>query len=299
MDIFFQFFIGWFAHPIFRGDYSEIMKKVVRERSLAAGLPESRLPEFTPEEVQRINGTHDFFGLNFYTTVVAFPVDFAVNDLSYDADRGIAFMYDRTWLESGSTWLQITPFGFRKILNFIKEEYGNPPVYVTENGISEKGAVDLNDDHRIYFYENYINAGLKARLLDGVDLRGYTAWSLMDNFEWASGFSERFGLFYVNRSDPNLPRIPKKSASRYTSIIKCNGFPDPALGPHECLTPDDGGNIINNSTHLKLMQMKTILFFVLKTFFVLQSYQKRHRVSSKLKIHLYFLLLYLSKFLNL
>uniref|UniRef100_A0A3B5A634 Lactase n=1 Tax=Stegastes partitus TaxID=144197 RepID=A0A3B5A634_9TELE len=66
-----------------------------------------------------------------------------------------------------------------------------------------------------------------ARLLDGVDLKAYTAWSLMDNFEWAAGFAEQFGLFFVNRSDPNLPRSPKNSALRYASIIKCNGFPDP------------------------------------------------------------------------
>lgn len=66
----------------------------------------------------------------------------------------------------------------------------------------------------------------------------------MDNFEWAAGYSERFGLFYVNRSNPTLPRIPKKSASRYSSIITCNGFPDPALGPHECLNPEPEGNLI-------------------------------------------------------
>lgn len=59
----------------------------------------------------------------------------------------------------------------------------------------------------------------------------------MDNFEWATGFSERFGLFYVNHSDPNLPRVAKNSVSTYATIITCNGFPDPALGPHECLTP--------------------------------------------------------------
>ncbi|XP_056245570.1 lactase/phlorizin hydrolase-like [Seriola aureovittata] len=236
-----QFFIGWFAHPIFNGDYPDLMKTVIRKRSLAAGLPESRLPEFTPEEIKRIKGTHDYFGFNHYTTVLSSPVDLG-NQQDYEGDRGTKTTHDRTWIESGSFWLKITPFGFRKILKFIKHEYGNPPVYVTENGISERGAVDLNDIHRTHYYENYINQALKAYVLDGVDLRGYTAWSLMDNFEWAAGYSERFGLFYVNRSDPMLPRIPKNSASRYASIINCNGFPDPAIGPHECLNPETEEN---------------------------------------------------------
>ncbi|KAM9851169.1 lactase/phlorizin hydrolase-like [Aulostomus maculatus] len=235
-----QFFIGWFAHPIFNGDYPDLMKTIIRQRSLAVGLPKSRLPEFNPEEIQRIKGTHDYFGFNHYTTVLAFPVDLG-NQQDYEGDRGVGTSRDRTWLESGSFWLKITPFGFRRILKFIRDEYGNPPIYVTENGISERGAVDLNDVHRTHYYESYINQALKALVLDGVDLRGYTAWSLMDNFEWAAGFSERFGLFYVNRSDPALPRIPKNSASRYASIIACNGFPDPALGPHECLNPEPEG----------------------------------------------------------
>ncbi|XP_033990469.1 lactase-phlorizin hydrolase-like [Trematomus bernacchii] len=232
-----QFFIGWFAHPIFRGDYPELMKTIIRERSLAVGLPESRLPEFTPEEIKRINGTHDYFGFNHYCSVLSYPVNLGKQQ-DYEADRGTGTTHDRTWIESGSFWLKITPFGFRKILKFIKDEYGNPPLYVTENGISERGEVNLNDVHRKYYYEQYINQALKAQVLDGVDLRGYTAWSLMDNFEWASGYEERFGLFFVNHSDPTLPRIPKNSASRYASIITCNGFPDPALGPHECLNPD-------------------------------------------------------------
>ncbi|XP_074551426.1 uncharacterized protein LOC141808651 [Halichoeres trimaculatus] len=235
-----QFFIGWFAHPIFNGDYPDIMKRIICERSLSAGLPKSRLPEFTPAEIQRIKGTHDYFGFNHYTTVLSYPVDLGKQQ-DYEGDRGTGNTYDRTWIGSGSFWLKITPFGFRKILKFIMDEYGNPPVYVTENGVSERGKVDLNDLHRKHYYENYINQALKAQVLDGVDLRGYTAWSLMDNFEWAAGYSERFGLFYVNRSDPTLPRIPKNSASRYASIIACNGFPDPALGPHECLNPEPEG----------------------------------------------------------
>lgn len=92
---------------------------------------------------------------------------------------------------------------------------------------------------------------LSAQVLDGVDLRGYTAWSLMDNFEWAAGYVERFGLFFVNRSDHTLPRIPKNSASCYASIITCNGFPDPALRPHECLNPDPERNVLL-SPHIQI-----------------------------------------------
>lgn len=80
----------------------------------------------------------------------------------YVLPRGTATIADRTWMETGSDWLKITPFGFRKLLKFIKDEYGNPPIYVTENGVSERGAVDLDDVHRIYFYKHYINQGLKG-----------------------------------------------------------------------------------------------------------------------------------------
>ncbi|KAG7282274.1 hypothetical protein CRUP_033801, partial [Coryphaenoides rupestris] len=208
-----QFYIGWFAHPIFNGDYSNVMKTIIHDRSLAGGLSKSRLPVFTPEEIKRIKGTHDYFGFNHYTTVLAFPVDYD-NLQHYDADR---------------------------ILNFIKKEYGNPPIIITENGMSERGSVDLNDIHRSHYYEKYITQLLKARLLDDIDIRGYTAWSLMDNLEWATGFSERFGLFYVNHSDPNLSRVAKGSAAYYSTIISCNGFPDPASGPHECLNREPEG----------------------------------------------------------
>ncbi|XP_078795584.1 lactase/phlorizin hydrolase isoform X4 [Oryzias latipes] len=228
-----DFFLGWFANPIFNGDYNEPMKRIIRERSLAAGLEKSRLPEFTPAEIERIKGTHDFFGLNHYTSVLAFSVDFG-DTQNYDADRGVVVISDRTWLESGSNWLRIAPLGFRKLLKYIKDEYGDPPILVTENGVSENGPVDLNDEHRSFFYENYINEALKANMTDGANVIGYTAWSLMDNLEWASGYGERFGLFYVNHTNADRPRTPKASVPFYTTIVRCNGFPDPADGPHDC-----------------------------------------------------------------
>ncbi|XP_074158026.1 LOW QUALITY PROTEIN: lactase/phlorizin hydrolase [Sminthopsis crassicaudata] len=234
-----QFMGGWFAHPIFKnGDYSEVMKTRIRDRSLAAGLNKSRLPEFTEDEKKRINGTFDFFGFNHYTTVLASNLNYANIISSYDADRGVASITDRTWPDSGSFWLKITPFGFRRILNWLKEEYNNPPIYITENGVSERGTSDLNDTVRIYYLRSYINEVLKA-IQDKVDIRGYTVWSLMDNFEWATGFSERFGLHFTNYTDPSIPRIPKESVKLYASVVRCNGFPDPASGPHLCLQAQD------------------------------------------------------------
>ncbi|XP_060113412.1 lactase/phlorizin hydrolase [Heteronotia binoei] len=227
-----QFFAGWFAHPVFKnGDYNEVMKRRIQERS--QGQP--RLPEFTEEEKRRIKGTFDFFGLNHYTTVLASNLNYPDFISSYDADRGVASIADRSWLGSGSFWLKVTPFGFRKLLKWIKEEYDNPPIYVTENGFSERGDVGFNDTWRIHYLKSYIDEALKGVVLDGVDLRGYTVWSLMDNFEWAVGFAERFGLHYTNYTHPALPRIPKESSKFYTSVIQCNGFPDPATGPHLCL----------------------------------------------------------------
>ncbi|TRY92814.1 hypothetical protein DNTS_024880, partial [Danionella cerebrum] len=234
--------IGWFAHPVFNGDYSNLMKDIVRERSLAAGRNVSRLPEFTPAEIARIKGTHDYFGFNHYTTVLAYNFDYKGLQ-HYDADRGAGTETDRTWLDSGSFWLKVTPFGFRRILNFIKEEYGNPPIYITENGVSERGPTDLNDVHRIHYYDNYINQALKAYKLDDVDIRGYASWTLMDNFEWATGYDDKFGLFYVNRSDSTLPRIPKKSVWNYATIINCNGFINPEERPHDCEVHEPEGEI--------------------------------------------------------
>nr|XP_033803152.1 lactase-phlorizin hydrolase [Geotrypetes seraphini] len=244
-----QFYGGWFAHPVFKnGDYNEVMKTRIRERSLAQGLPKSRLPEFTESEKLRIKGTFDYFGFNHYTTILASKLNFPRGVQSFDADRGVASVTDRSWLGSGSIWLKVTPFGFRRILNWIKEEYNNPPIYVTENGISERGT-ELNDPWRTHYYRSYIDEALKAVKYDGVDVRGYTAWSLMDNFEWAPGYAERFGLYHTNYSDPSLARIPKESSKFYTTVIQCNGFPDPAAGPHPCLQLQPENSTILPTAH--------------------------------------------------
>ncbi|KAK7499139.1 hypothetical protein BaRGS_00009686, partial [Batillaria attramentaria] len=214
-----QTFIGWFAHPIYvNGDYPQVMKDLVSNASQPGN---SRLPVFTQQEKDRIVHTFDFFGLNHYTTNL---VTRAYNtDPSYFNDRRVAESKHPSWITSGSSWLRVTPFGIRRLVNWIRRQYGDVPIYITENGLSDRNA-SLSDEHRVYFYRNYINELLKAINLDGVNVRGYTAWSLMDNFEWARGYSEKFGLYSVDMTDPNRPRTPKASARFYRDVIKDHGF---------------------------------------------------------------------------
>ncbi|PIK52496.1 putative lactase-phlorizin hydrolase-like [Apostichopus japonicus] len=223
-----RFGLGWYANPIFKnGDYPDIMKEKIARKSAAQGLASSRLPEFTEEEKDMIKGTYDFFGLNHYTT--QYCVDSDQEDLSnpssYYKDADVFRWQDSSWPSTGSSWLQVVPWGIRRMVNWIRDEYGQDiPIYVTENGVSTKDVAELNDEIRTKYYTSYINEILKAIRIDNVNVKGYTAWSLMDNFEWAQGYTERFGLHYVDFSDPKRPRTPKASANAYAHIVADNGF---------------------------------------------------------------------------
>jgi beta-glucosidase/6-phospho-beta-glucosidase/beta-galactosidase len=105
----------------------------------------------------------------------------------------------------------------RHLLNFIRKEYNNPPVYVTENGVSDKGG--LNDLKRVQYFNSYLTA-IRNAMHDGCDVKGYIAWSLMDSYEWKAGFTEKFGLYHVDFNSPNKTRTPKMSAKVYRNIVK-------------------------------------------------------------------------------
>ncbi|CAG9566618.1 unnamed protein product [Danaus chrysippus] len=109
------------------------------------------------------------------------------------------------------------PWGFYNLLTKIREDYNNPPVFITENGFSTRGG--LIDDDRVKYYRTYIDAMLDA-IEDGSDIRVYAAWSLMDNFEWMKGYSERFGLYEVDYESPERTRTPRKSAYVYKEMLR-------------------------------------------------------------------------------
>jgi len=198
------------------------MKDLVGRKSAEEGLPQSRLPEFDAEWKQIINGTWDFLGLNYYSTSITRSRVGGWPGWTQDSD--VDELKDPRWPQAASGWLYEVPWGLRKLLTWLKEEYGGPDIYVTENGWSDTEVEGVNDDGRVRYFRNNINEMLKAIVEHDVPVKGYTAWSLMDNFEWGEGYTERFGVHFVNFESPERTRTPKKSAEWLKQLIEDNAF---------------------------------------------------------------------------
>ncbi|XP_049837156.1 myrosinase 1-like [Schistocerca gregaria] len=220
-----QFELGWFAHPIYsqEGDYPEVMRTRIDENSAAEGRPFSRLPYFTSAQVEYIKGTFDFFGLNHYTTKLA-ENGLAGEDPSRVRDGGYVTSFDPSWPTSASDWLVAYPEGIRLIVNWINDTYGDVPILITESGFSDLG--ELIDTGRQNYYREYLRQLSLAINEDGINVIGYTAWSLMDNFEWLYGYTVRFGLYYVDFEDDDRPRTAKGSAELYKQIVETHQIPE-------------------------------------------------------------------------
>jgi len=189
----------WFLDPVFRGAYPED----TAERFAA------ELPVIADDDMTRIAAPIDFLGVNHYSRTViragekGEPVEVCVPGADHQ---------DMGW--------EVYPAGLREILVRVRDDYGPAAVYVTENGATYADVRGhdggIPDIERQRFLEGYIRAVGEA-IGDGVPVRGYFAWSLLDNFEWALGYQRRFGLVYVDY--PTLERIPKQSFGWYRDLI--------------------------------------------------------------------------------
>ncbi|KAL4712864.1 hypothetical protein ACJJTC_011934 [Scirpophaga incertulas] len=219
-----QFEWGQYAHPIFSetGDFPPVMKERIAAKSAKQGFFRSRLPEFTPEEVELVRGSSDFFGLNHYSTNIVYRDETAEDynaGPSYYDDIGTTGYQPEDWPTAASPWLKKVPWGFYKLLTAIRTQYNNPNVIITENGYSTSVGDGYEDNDRVEYYKDYLDAMLDA-IDEGSNVTAYTAWSLMDNFEWMAGYTELFGLYEVDYNSPQRTRTPRKSAFVYKEIIR-------------------------------------------------------------------------------
>ncbi|XP_016098946.1 beta-klotho-like [Sinocyclocheilus grahami] len=183
--------IGWFAEPIYgSGDYPESLKASHR------GV----IPEFSVQERLWMKGTADFFSLAFGRE-------------TQRVGQGLA------------RFGQTVKLDLRSILVWVQQTYGDPQVLVAESGWFSDASVGVEDTVAIYLMKRFIMQVMQAVSVDAVRVFGYTAWSLLDGFEWNHGYSMRTGLFYIDFSKPERHRVPKTSAHFYRRLVKDNGFP--------------------------------------------------------------------------
>ena len=139
-------------------------------------------------------------------------------------DQQVNISDDPSWEKTDMGW-NVIPWGCKNLLHRIDQRYDHPPIYITENGCAMPGEDDkdiaINDTRRLEFFRGYLSACSEA-IESGVDLKGYFAWSLMDNFEWALGYSMRFGIHHVDYATGE--RTPKSSAKWLGEVAKNNGF---------------------------------------------------------------------------
>jgi beta-glucosidase len=199
--------LNFFTEAIYRGAYPQGFIDWIGPHA----------PNIDTDDMSIIHQPIDFLGVNYYMTFI----------VSYAAQGGLLKQSSRQVARDGwnhsSNGFGFNPDGLTELLLHFKETYNNPVLYVTENGISldetpdENGAID--DPLRIEYIQAHIDAIAKA-IQTGADVRGYYVWSLMDNFEWASGYMPRFGLVHVDYMSGK--RTPKQSAWWYREhIARC------------------------------------------------------------------------------
>ncbi|KPI93700.1 Myrosinase 1 [Papilio xuthus] len=234
---------GIYSEPIFseNGGFPKELTDVVNQKSKEQGFSRSRMPEFTKEEIEFMRGAYDFFGINHYTGVLVSGTEYLQEHPvpSMHDDINVGTFAPSDWPAAASSWLKQSPDSLLKILLLIKEKYNNPVMYITENGWSTRLEQGLEDDDRVRYYRAALENVLDA-LDAGVNLKGYMAWSLMDNFEWMQGYTERFGLYEVDFEDPARTRTPRKSAFIYKEVLRTRVVDHDYEPPSMIMTIDEG-----------------------------------------------------------
>ncbi len=199
--------------PLYKGHYPETLWK--------------RMRLFTPKihhgDMDLIQTPADFLGVNLYSrehAMYRWYIPFLNTWVTGEdvPDRE----FTRDGREYSTMGWEVYPDVMYESLKLVQDEYGNPPVIITENGAPYTDTVEngrVHDDRRIRFMKDYIGRAHDA-FREGADLRGYFYWTLMDNFEWAEGLSKRFGLIHVDFETQE--RVIKDSGYWYRDLIRSN-----------------------------------------------------------------------------
>ncbi|GMY36930.1 beta-glucosidase 46-like isoform X1 [Fagus crenata] len=215
-----SFYMNWFLDPIILGKYPIEMHEILQ----------SDLPIFSKHDLEMLKNGLDFIGINHYTSFYIKDCIFSVCESGPGASKTEGFALRTAQKNNISIgeqtavdWLFVHPQGMEKMVTYIKERYNNIPMFITENaGFGERdnphSTVEnlINDVKRVEYMSSYLDA-LATAMRKGADVRGYFAWSLLDNFEWLYGYTIRFGLHRVDYA--TFKRTRRLSATWYKEFI--------------------------------------------------------------------------------
>ncbi|KAK3933249.1 Myrosinase 1 [Frankliniella fusca] len=221
------FGLGSIYSPLVYGDYPPEVRERIDRHSREEGLPESKLPSFSEEEKRIIAGTADFLCFNAYfgsrvvdtsyrprPRIGKFADDQDAEEINYEHGqlKGLFMEPDPTVLWEASKW--------------IWKNY-KLPIFITENGWGDEreNADPLQDEPRMGYHSEYLRGLLRAHDEEGVQIMGYVIWSLIDTFEYTSGYTRRFGLVHVDYEGGTLKRTLKNSASFFQHIAETRRVP--------------------------------------------------------------------------
>jgi beta-glucosidase len=194
----------WFLDPLLRRSYPEDMVEHYERRYGPFGVVRDG-------DLQAISDRIDFLGVNYY-----FPQRVRPDPSRQPLELSPVLPPPPT---TAMGW-EVDPDGLHELLVRVRRDYGNVPIYITENGAAfEDGPVvngTLEDPRRVDYLHTHLRALARA-VADGVDVRRYFAWSMLDNFEWEHGYAKRFGLVFVDYSTQR--RVPKRSGLWYRDFI--------------------------------------------------------------------------------
>jgi beta-glucosidase len=206
----------WYLDPLFRGRYPE---DAIADRVRRGHLQGPDMPFVQAGDLQVIAEPMDFLGVNYYSRVV-------VRASAAGDPVAVRMVPKNERTEMG--W-EVYPQGLHDLLVRIDREYRPATIYLTENGAAFRDTVGdggrVADPRRVEYLHGHFLAAHRA-LVEGVPLRGYFVWSLLDNFEWGQGFTKRFGLVWVDFATQQ--RIPKDSALWYRDVAAANAIHDGA-----------------------------------------------------------------------
>jgi beta-glucosidase len=209
-----------YLDPLFRGSYPEDMIEHYHS--------ESDFYFVRDDDLEKISQSLDFLGVNFYMrhTVVDGRRESELTTAMRFSDLNAATVLPEGVETTAMGW-PIEADGLTELLLRLHREYTRAPIFITENGVAVHDYVDpeggVDDEERIAFLDAHFRAAHEA-IEQGVNLVAYFVWSLLDNFEWAEGYSKRFGIVFVDYGTQR--RIPKMSARWYKEVIERNGLPD-------------------------------------------------------------------------